>query len=173
PFARAKRPPGYRGVAARAAIAQCMSKRGRGVPITSRACRFQSWGLEAGAPAGLPADAPAGLPGKRLGYRGTRPPHYVHIIIYAGRGNPANKLFPFAWPRRRVRTIGDSLLRPSRRLPIALAHVRWANHDGELVLAPPLVFGGEVGDHLIFHWRASGVDHVVSLHSWAPLGQAA
>src|SRR5439155_7862221 len=79
PFARAKRPPGYRGVAARAAIAQCMSKRGRGVPITSRACRFQSWGLEAGAPAGLPADAPAGLPGKRLGYRGTRPPHYVHI----------------------------------------------------------------------------------------------
>ena len=35
--------------------------------------------------------------------------------------------------------------------------VRWAGHDGQLVLAPPLIFGGEVGDHLIFHWKAAGL----------------
>jgi hypothetical protein len=38
--------------------------------------------------------------------------------------------------------------------------------------APPLMFGGENGDHLIFRWQKGGIDRAASLRSWAPLGQA-
>jgi len=172
PFAGAKRPPGYRGVAAGGAIALCADERLRGVPITSGTCRYQTWSLEVGAPAGLPPDAPPGIPGKRLGSGRTRPPQYVHIIIYAVRGPLEQKLFPFAWPHDQAQAIRNDLLRPKRRRPISLGSVRWAGHDGQLVLAPPLLFGGEVGDHLIFRWKAAGIEHAVSLHSWAPFKEA-
>jgi len=95
----------------------------------------------------------------------------VHIIIYAARGSLAPK-FPFAWPRGHERPISDTLLRPKRAAPIFLGRRDWAGHDGTLVLAPPLIFGGENGDHLIFRWKQAGIDHMVSLHSWAPLGEA-
>jgi hypothetical protein len=172
PYAAAKRPPGYRGVAAGGAIAHCADERLRGVPTSSGTCRYQTWSLEVGAPAGLPSDAPPGMPGKRLGSGRTRPPQYVHIVIYAARGPLEKKLFPFAWPHGQAQAIGNGLLRPKRRQPISLGSVRWAGLDGELVLAPPLLFGGEVGDHLIFHWKAAGIEHAVSLHSWAPLREA-
>ena len=42
-YASAQRPPGYRGVAAGGAIALCADERLRGVPITSGACRYQTW----------------------------------------------------------------------------------------------------------------------------------
>lgn len=143
--------PGYRGLAAGGAIALCANARLRGVPIGSSHCRYQTWTLEAGAPAGLPADAPPGITGKRLGPGRTRPPQYVHIIIDAVRGKLDEELFPFAWPPAGERAINDGLLRPKRRLPISLGGFRWADHAGQLVLAAPLVFGGEMGDHLIFH----------------------
>ena len=28
-----------------------------------------------------------------------------------------------------------------------------------------------VGDHLIFHWKASGVEYMISLHGWEPFLQ--
>jgi hypothetical protein len=162
PYAAAKRPPGYRGVAAGGAIALCGDERLRGVSITNSTCRYQTWSLEVGAPAGLPPDALPGIPGKRLGSDRARPPQYVHIVIYAARGPLEQKLFPFAWPHDQAHAIKDSLLRPKRRQPISLGSVRWAGLDGQRVLAPPLLFGGEVGDHLIFHWKAAGIEHAVS-----------
>lgn len=171
PYAHARRPPGYTGLAGGGAIATCTDTRLRGVLLTSNACASQTWILEVGAPAGLPPDAPPGLRGKRLGPSRTRPPQYVHIIIYAARGSLAAK-FPFTWPQGPVRTISDSLLRPGRRAPIFLGHRDWAGHRGTLILAPPLIFGGENGDHLIFRWHQGDIDHTVSLHSWAPLTEA-
>jgi hypothetical protein len=41
-----------------------------------------------------------------------------------------------------------------------------------LVRAERLIFGGEMGDHLIFRWNAAGLNYAVSLHSWAPLREA-
>jgi hypothetical protein len=171
PYAQARRPPGFTGPAAGGAIAICADNHMRGVPLTSNACASQTWILEVGAPAGLPPDAPPGLPGKRLGPSRTRPPHYVHIIVYAARGRLAAK-FPFTWPQGPARTISDSLLGPGRRVPVFLGHRDWAGHRGTLLLAPPLIFGGENGDHLIFRWHRGDVDHTISLHSWAPLTEA-
>jgi hypothetical protein len=169
PYAHAKQPPGYRGVAAGGAIALCADERLRGAPITSSDCRYQTWSLEVGAPVGLPTDAPPGLPGKRPGSGRTRPPQYVHIVIYAARGPIEQKLFPFAWPHDQAQSMSNRLLRPKRQRPISFGSVRWAGLNGHLVLAPPLLFGGEVGDHLIFHWKAAGIEHAFSLHSWTPL----
>lgn len=171
-YAHARRPPGYKGVSAEGAIAFCADSQTSAVPITSRACTEPSWILEVGAPAGLPPDAPPGLPGKRLpAARRTRPPQYVHIIIYAARGSLAPR-FPFAWPEGPARRIRDSLLRPGRAEPILLGSPVWSSRRGTLILAPPLISGGENGDHLIFRWSRGGVDHMVSMHSWAPLREA-
>jgi hypothetical protein len=170
-YAHARRPPGYTGVAAGGAIALCADSRERGIPITRNACSYETWILEVGAPAGLPSDAPPGLPGKRVGLGRTRPPQYVHIIVYAARGSLAVK-FPFTWPHGPAPAISDSLLRASRKGPIFLGRRDWAGHRGTLILSPPLIFGGENGDHLIFRWHQAGVDHTVSLHSWAPLTEA-
>ena len=170
-YAHARPPPGYIGVAAGGAIATCGDNRMRGVPLTSSACASQTWILEVGAPAGLPPDAPPGLPGKRIGPSRSRPPQYVHIIIYIARGSLAAK-FPFTWPQGPAQRISDGLLRPDRKAAIFLGRRDWAEHRGTLILAPPLIFGGENGDHLIFRWRHGDVDDTVSLHSWAPLTEA-
>ena len=167
----AKPPPDYHGAAGGPSIALCADQDQRGVPISSSACRYESWILEAGAPAGLPADAPPGVPGKRLGPSRTRPPQYVHIIIYASREMLTKKL-PFSWPQGRAHPVKNTLLNPKRTHPISLGWRHWAGHTGQLVLAPPLIFGGEMGDHLIFRWSAARVNYAVSLHSWAPLREA-
>lgn len=171
-FVRAPRPPGFRGAAAGGAIALCADERLRGVPVAGGVCRYQSWILELGAPAGLPAHSPTGTGGPRLGPGRNRPPQYLHIIIYAARGTVANRLFPFAWPHGPIAARRNTLLVRKRAAPIALGRVHWGGHDGQLVLAPPLVFGGEVGDHLIYHWRQGGIEHVISVHAWAPLPEA-
>jgi hypothetical protein len=167
PYTEARRPPGFHGVAAGGAIALCAT----GVPIASRGCTSQSWILEAGAPAGLPSDAPPELGQKRLDSRRTRPPQYVHLIIYAARGN-LGPSFPFAWPHGHAQPIHNRLLRPSRTKPIFFGHRDWAGHNGSLVLAPPLASGGENGDHVIFRWQEGGVAHAISLHAWVPLREA-
>ena len=172
PYAHARRPPGYTGPAAGGAIALCVDSGTRGVPVSSPACADPSWILEAGAPAGLPPGAPPGVPGQRIPpARRTRPPHYVHIIVYAARGSLASR-FPFAWPHGPARPAEDSLLRPNRQMAILLGSRQWAGLRGTLILAPPLVFGGENGDHLIFRWKQGDVDHMISMHAWAPLRQA-
>ena len=171
PYARTPRPPGFTGPSAGGAFAHCGGRSG-GAAIVMPGCDRPRWVIEAGAPAGLPPDAPPGLPGERLapGAR-TRPPQYVHIGVYAARGSLA-RTFPFAWPRGAARSVEDSLLGPKRTESILLGSRRWAGVDGTLVLAPPLVFGGEDGDHLMFRWRKGGVDRVVSVHAWTPLRDA-
>jgi len=172
-FVGAPRPPGFRGPAGGGAIALCADRRLRGIPVgSSGACRYQTWILELGAPAGLPANAPTSTPGERLGAGRTRPPEYLHIVIYAARGTVANRLFPFAWPHGPIAAMRDTLLARRRTAPVPLGRVHWGGHEGQLVLAPPLVFGGELGDHLIYHWRGRGIEHVISLHSWAPVREA-
>ena len=76
------------------------------------------------------------------------------------------------WPEGPARRIRDSLLRPGRAEPILLGSPVWSSRRGTLILAPPLISGGENGDHLIFRWSRGGVDHMVSMHSWAPLREA-
>jgi hypothetical protein len=168
-FARARRPPGYTGAAAEGAIAFCSNRR---TALTSDSCAYPSWILEAGAPAGLPPDAPPGVPGKRLPpAERTRPPQYVHLIVYAAHGSVAPRL-SFDWPRRRAEATRDGLLRTGRSKPVLLGTRDWDGERGTLVLAPPLIFGGENGDHLLFRWRRGGTEYLVSLHAWAPLRKA-
>lgn len=167
-YRKARRPSGFGGLSADGAIALCSDS---DIPITSRSCTSQTWILEVGAPAGLPPGAPPELGQEQLDPSRTRPPQYVHLIVYGARSN-LDPIFPFAWPSRDRRPIRDHLLRPKRTTPIFLGQHEWAGHNGTLVLAPPLVFGGENGDHLIFRWREKGTDHAVSLHSWAPLREA-
>jgi hypothetical protein len=172
PYAQARRPPGYTGLAAAGSIGFCSDGRTRRVPISSPACAEPSWILEAGAPAGLPPGAPPGIPGKRLpAARRTRPPQYVHIVLYAAHSSLAPRL-SFPWPRGPAERTRDTLLRANRTKPILLGPRDWSGDRGTLVLAPRLIFGGENGDHLIFRWRRAGIEHIVSMHSWAPLREA-
>jgi hypothetical protein len=151
----------------------CADQRGRGVPITSGACIYETWMLEAGAPAGLPPDAPPGLPGNRtLGPSRTRPPGYVHIVIYASQ-QPLANMVPWPWPNGPAQPVTNALLNPKRTRPISLGWFQWGSDYGQLVLAPPYLYGGVVGDHLIFRFTAGRVNYAVTLHSWAPLSEAA
>jgi hypothetical protein len=168
----ASSPPGFNGLAGGGAIVVCTNHRARSGPITQGRCVSPSWIFEAGAPAGLPPDAPPNVRGKRVAYgRRTRPPHYVHIIIYASRRSLAPR-FPFVWPRGTVHAVNDHLLRLDRTTPILFGQRTWAGRRGTLILAPPLAFGGENGDHLAFRWTQDGIDRVVSLHAWTPLREA-
>jgi hypothetical protein len=172
-YTKPQRPPGYRGVFGGDAIAGCSDQNGAAAPIKSNACRAAFWSLEAGAPAGIPPDAPPGTPGKRIsGAWRTRPPGYVHVLIYASPDPLGHNVVPFAWPQGSAQPVTDALLNPKRQLPISLGWVRWADHYGQLVLAPPLAFGGMAGDHVIFRFSASGANYAVTVHSWAPLREA-
>lgn len=171
-YLAAHRPPGLRGSYADGAWGGCISDTGP-VGAGAHACPVQAFYLEAGSPAGIPLDAPAGIPGRRLPPgRRTRPPIYVHLILYASRGSLTSVL-PFAWPGVPTR-LRNGLERHSlsRKRALDFGQVRWAGHRGRLVLAPPLLNGGELGDHLIYRWRSNGVDHLFSMHSWEPLLQA-
>ena len=94
------------------------------------------------------------------------PPAFVHLTVQAGTTGEA---FPFEWPARKSRPdLGKRL----RRGAALLGRREWDGRSGRLVLAPSYPFGGVNGDHLIFRWTATGADHAVSLHAWAPLADA-
>jgi hypothetical protein len=172
-YSQPHRPPGYRGVYGADAIAGCFDQNGSAAAITSRACSVAYWSLDAGGPAGIPADAPPGTPGKRIsGAWRTRPPGYVHVLIYASPDPIRRNAVPFAWPQGRPQPVANALLNANRKQPISLGWVRWAGHYGQLVLAPPLAFGGMAGDHVIFRFNVRGINYAVTLHSWAPLRRA-
>jgi hypothetical protein len=81
-------------------------------------------------------------------------------------------MVPWPWPQGLPQRITNALLNPKRTRPIPLGWVQWADHHGQLVLAPPLNFGGELGDHLIFRFTSGPINYAVTLHSWAPLPEA-
>ncbi|MGH2916417.1 MAG: hypothetical protein ACRDMX_15670 [Solirubrobacteraceae bacterium] len=149
----------------------CENRHGAGVPIRSPACVYASWEFVAGAPAGLPPDAPPGLSGKRLGPRGTRPPGFVHVVIYASR-RPLANMVSWAWPQGQPVPVSDGLLYRKRSRPVQFGWVQWAGHRGQLVLAPSEPGGGMLADHLIDRFSVGGVNYAVTLHSWAPLAAA-
>jgi hypothetical protein len=169
-YTTARRPPGLPGPYADGGWATCRGQASHAVAIGNRACRVQGFYVEAGSPAGIPVNAPLGMPGRRLPPgRRTRPPVYVHLILYATRGSLTSTL-PFAWPGTPTH-LRNGLERRSLHRTHALdfGQVRWAGHNGHLVLAPPLINGGELGDHLIYRWHSQGIDHIFSVHAWEPL----
>ena len=60
-----------------------------------------------------------------------------------------------------------------RTSALFFGRVRWGGKDGALFLAPPLLHGGQLGNHLCFRWRSNGTDLLISLHGWEPLPDAA
>jgi len=98
--------------------------------------------------------------------------HRALLVVATPTSRTLGGLFDVTASADRQQRVWDLQLDPKRTRPISLGRIRWAGHYGHLVLAPPLVFGGEVGDRLVFHWEKGGVEHTVSLHSWAPLPEA-
>ena len=60
-----------------------------------------------------------------------------------------------------------------RKRAIAFGTVRWGGRNGRLYLAPPYLYGGMMGNHLIFRWREGGRSYALGLHAWEPLREAA
>lgn len=104
--------------------------------------------------------------------RGDHPPLWAHISILAGRiiRSPA---FPFRYPTNGPPVaLRDGLLSGGSATPVFLGNTRWGRKDGTLVLAPSYPDGGMQADHLIFRWTYQGIEHMISIHAWAPLEQA-
>jgi hypothetical protein len=95
----------------------------------------------------------------------------AHLTIVAGavdRGDPfEHPLGNDAQPLR------AGLLKTKRVEALSFGRTRWAGHEGVLFLAPPYLFGGQLGNHLCFRWRQNGTDYLISLHSWEPLPDTA
>jgi hypothetical protein len=122
------------------------------VPMTSKQCRFAEWSYLAGG-----GDVPGSIPNHTTFTSNLPPPppYFVHVLVYAA----ANRSdLPFA------------LLQSSHPgHAISLGDVRWAGHNGQLILAPSYPGGGEVGSHLVFTYRHGGTYLGVSLHPWPSL----
>ena len=109
----------------------------------------------------------AGAPSNR-DFARNAPPRVAHVVIEAGEpqflidlGEPAGP----ALPLREV--LGDELDAPQ---PVTLDK-RWG-WRARLTLAPSFPGGGAHGDHLMYRWKSGGMEHVVSLHVWEPVGEA-
>ena len=98
-----------------------------------------------------------------------RPPRMGHLVVAAGE---VEALSAGAFASSRSARLRNGLLRLERSRPLELGPVRWAGRRGRLLLAPPYLRGGMLGNHLVFRWRQRGTDFVVSLHAWEPLREA-
>jgi hypothetical protein len=166
PFARASRPPGFPGPWAAGGYAVCLGSRSGGTPVGSRRCVLDIFQVE--------------VVGRlRVGPGFGGPPHFLHVSVYARRGSlvaPDRRSFAgtaLLWPATsKAAGIRPGLLRTKRRRGILLGRLRWSGRNGELVLAPAFPAGGELGDHVIFHWRRGPIDYAVTLHAWEPFPAA-
>ena len=92
-----------------------------------------------------------------------RPPHMLHVFVYGGERG-----VPFPHPTNGSARPANGLVPLGRVDPVFLGNVRWSGKAGSLILAPPHLFGGMAGNHLIFRWSEDGRSHAVSLHAWEP-----
>jgi hypothetical protein len=102
----------------------------------------------------------------------SRPPKGAHITVAAGA---AWRLTPYVDPDRTSRSVqlSEKVRQAFRMRPVSFGHRRWNGREGILYLAPPLLRGGQLGDHLVFQWGRGNHLRVVSLHAWAPLEETA
>ena len=148
-FSNARRPGGWTGMYADGAIAACFGA-GSKLARTATDCQPASWEVEILAPARRVNGRFVGVaaPGR------SPPPDYVHIYVEATRG-PLSCNCPGTWPSGRPSTTtAQPELNQRRTRPLSLGWRYWGQHYGQLLLAPPVAEGGEVGDC----WTAPGLD---------------
>ena len=134
------------------------------VPLTSKQCRFAEWSYLAGG-----GEVPGSIPNHTTFTSNLPPPppYFVHVLVYAAAKRSD---LPFALPHGPPARLSDALLRSSHPGDaISLGDVRWAGHNGQLILAPSYPGGGEVGSHLVFTYRRGGTYLGISLHPWPSL----
>jgi hypothetical protein len=131
------------------------------VPLASKDCRFAHWSYLTygrpipGAQNGIVVEASELTP---------PPPYFVHVLVY---GTTEPSALGFALPHGRPKPLTDALLqRINARRALLISHVRWAGHQGDLILAPSFPRGGEMGSHLIFSYRTGRIYRGISLHPW-------
>ena len=100
--------------------------------------------------------------------RRTAPPWRAHITLVAG---DVEHVAPFTYPQR-VSAPTTRLFHAQRRVAYSFGTRSWNGHGGTLYLAPPFLFGGQLGNHLVYRWRVGRIEYAVTLHAWAPLSQA-
>jgi hypothetical protein len=98
----------------------------------------------------------------------TAPPWRAHITLVAG---DVERVAPFRYPRR-VSFPSDRLFGAPRKVAYSFGPRHWHGHAGTVYLAPPFLFGGQLGNHLVYRWRVGRIEYAVTLHAWAPLAQA-
>jgi hypothetical protein len=100
-----------------------------------------------------------------------RPPGVLHMTSFAGNVSEAVGM-PFPSTRRNT-TLRSGIVAGKRTKPLLFGSVMWSGHQGALFLAPSYPFGGEIGGHLTFWWRAHGTNYLISIHAWEPLTECA
>jgi hypothetical protein len=98
-----------------------------------------------------------------------RPPRMAHIVIFAGA---VERGAPFRYDAAQPARLANDLMSRDRTRALAFGPIRWANRNGRLYLAPPVLHGGMMGNHLIFRWRDAGRRYALGLHAWEPLLEA-
>lgn len=160
PYATATAPPDFPGPSGGGAIAVCLDTLMRGTSPTSDRCENEILSIEAGHPTGP-------------GPAGSKPPSYVHLLVYASRRSLTRSpsMFPFAWPHGPPSPASRGLVARRRTGPVFLGTRDWGGRAGDLVLAPRIPLGGEMGNHLIFMSRERGAYYAFSVHAWEPFPQ--
>jgi hypothetical protein len=100
-----------------------------------------------------------------------RPPAFAHLTVLAGE---VEQIAGFAQPLTGTPvSLKTGLMRKERKQALFFGRVRWGGRMGSLFLAPPFIYGGQLGNHLCFRWRGQNTDYLISLHAWEPLSDAA
>ena len=97
------------------------------------------------------------------------PPKGAHVAVAAGA---VWRLTPYLDPSARTRAVPLSTpVDVNRTRPVSYGVRTWNGRRGVLYLAPPYIYGGMLGDHLVFQWQHGRRTYVVSLHTWWPLAE--
>jgi hypothetical protein len=106
------------------------------------------------------------------GLPGHAPPRGAHITVGAG---DVERIDPFEHPNATedAAALADHVLVDQRREAVSFGRVRWGAREGVLFLAPPFLYGAQLGDHLVFEWGEGDERFLYSLHAWKPLADTA